>query len=631
MSRLILSVSEIRRQLYWAAGGPEAQGAGEPALPLLGTLFHGVYGALTGGDKTVNLVPPLERADTELDSWKAVLTRHAYGWLVGPALAEHRIEISGKTRQLLVFWAAVRALVGWLAEVLWAQRQAGRSIASIYSTLFRAHELELAVEFTDPTWTDAVVVEGRIDAVLTQPATGVPCVVELKTGRASPEADLCQAALYHALLSEAESRRNARLALVTFGPERVERLFDATQLKDAQCALKALIGRLAGVAGNVPTRRAAIDATPVRRTAAKRAVHRASDGASHSDLAERLVAAFAEFGVRLRFEGKPLLGPRFARFLAVPERGVRVGQVKELAECVWMRLGTSQPPHISLEQGRVAIDVERPDPQIAHWRDARERLDGRRAEGVSRFPVGVAVDGSLRWADLAEPQDCHFLVAGTTGSGKSEWLRAMLASLMAVNGPETLRLVLIDPKRTAFRAFEGSPFLTSHGVVHPSDTDVTSVLAELIDEMERRYRLIADQSVQNLAELNRVAPALPRLVCVCDEFADLLAGDRKQRQILEEQVARLGAKARAAGVHLVFATQRPSRDVIKGVIDVNLVARVALKVQKPTDSRLVIDHPGAATLLGKGDLLFKDVGEPVRLQSPFVDDSDLAELLQPRR
>lgn len=468
MSRRILSVSDIRRELYWASGGPEAKGTGLRTQPLLGTFFHSVYGELTGSDKRLNLLGPLERADADLDSWKALLMRHTYGRLVGPRLAEHRVALGGATTEVLAFWAAARALVDWLAEVLWAQREAGRSIPSIYSTLFRAHEGELAAEFSDPTWTDSVVVEGRIDAILAQPATGIPCVVELKTGHAAPEADLCQAALYHALLSKAEKHTNARLALVTFGPERAERFFDAAQLKDAQRALKALIGRLAGVVKQEGTRLTVAESAPGRRPATKRQLERGPDRTRDGDLGERLLHAFAEFGVRLRFEGEPLLGPRFARFLAVPERGVRVGQVKELAECVWMRLRTSQPPHISLEQGRVAIDIERPDPQIARWRDLRTRLGARCAAGVSRFPVGLAVDGSLRWADLAEPQDCHFLVAGTTGSGKSEWLRAMLASLMAVNGPETLRLLLIDPKRTAFHAFEKSPYLAERGVIYPS-------------------------------------------------------------------------------------------------------------------------------------------------------------------
>jgi len=237
------------------------------------------------------------------------------------------------------------------------------------------------------------------------------------------------------------------------------------------------------------------------------------------------------------------------------------------------------------------------------------------------------VDGSLRWADLAEPENCHILVAGTTGSGKSEWLRAMVASLLASNRPASLRLLLIDPKRTAFTLFGGSPFLW-RPVIYPDETDVEEVFEALIEEMEARYRLLAAQQVDDLRAYNtRATQPLPRILCICDEYADLVLGNRRRRQEIEARVARLGAKARAAGLHLIFATQRPSREIVKGVIDANLVARVALKVARAIESRLILDHGGAATLLGKGDLLFKDLGDPVRLQAPYVTPDDLRGVL----
>jgi S-DNA-T family DNA segregation ATPase FtsK/SpoIIIE len=622
MARRILSVSEIRRALYWAAGGPRAAGSGAPSHALLGQLFHRVYGALTGNDERHSFMRPLERVDASLELWQSELISHTYAWIVGPELAENRAALRGKTSEVMSFWASVRELCGWLAEVLWAQRAAGRSIATMRSDLFRSFEQEVAVEISDPSWSDAVVIEGRIDAILVQPATGIPCVVELKTGRAAPEADLCQAALYHALLSEVERRSDTRLALLTFSPKRVEYLFDAAQLREAQRALKALIARLADVAPGTPR-----GVSPKRSVASARRAARSVSKFESVDLGRRLVAAFSEFGVRLRLDGEPLVGPRFVRFFAEPERGVRMREIAGLAVSVWMRLRTDQPPQVSLQGGRIAIDVARPDPQPVHWRDLRALLPAATREGASQFPVGVAVDGSLRFADLAEPQDAHFLVAGTTGSGKSEWLRAMIASLVAVNRPETLQLVLIDPKRTAFGAFADSRFLRRE-IVYPADEDVTSVLGGLIEEMERRYRVLSEAGASDLTGFNRAAlHPCSRIICVCDEYADLILRDRRERQALEEQIARLGSKARAAGIHLVFATQRASREVVRGVIDVNLTARVALKVPRETDSRIVLDHPGAATLLGKGDLLFKDLGEPMRLQSPLVGEDDLRAIL----
>jgi len=146
--------------------------------------------------------------------------------------------------------------------------------------------------------------------------------------------------------------------------------------------------------------------------------------------------------------------------------------------------------------------------------------------------------------------------------------------------------------------------------------------------MEERYRQLAAHQVNDLPAYNvQAAHPLPRIVCICDEYADLVLRNRQRRQEVEERVARLGAKARAAGLHLVLATQRPSREIVRGVIDANLVARVALKVTRPIESRLILDHPGAATLLGKGDLLFRDLGDPVRLQAPYVTNEDLHLLL----
>ena len=224
------------------------------------------------------------------------------------------------------------------------------------------------------------------------------------------------------------------------------------------------------------------------------------------------------------------------------------------------------------------------------------------------------MDGQLRFADLSQPEHSHILIAGTTGSGKSEWLRTLLAGLMATNTPETLRLVLIDPKRTAFTALRNSPFLY-RPIVYPDERPVSAVLEELAEEMDSRYRAMGKSGSDSLAELlSRSKSSIPRIVCVCDEYADLLRRDRDERKALENQVFRLGSKARAAGIHLVIATQQPSREVIKGALDANIPARVGLKMERAIESRMLLGIPGAETLLGYGDLLFKDIGDPVRLQ-----------------
>lgn len=615
MPRLV-SVSEVRRALYWAAGGPAAAGAGDPTEAVLGTVFHAVFAGLTGEDERCNLVRPLERADARLEAWAAELVEHAYAWHVAPALLTHSGSLQGRTAAVLGLWRAVQELCGWLSGVVWEQVQTGLSVSEARARVFVAQEQEASLELTDPDWTDSVVVYGRIDAVLRQPATGVQCLFELKTGRAAPEADLCQAALYHVIRG---TKPPAHLAVVAFQPEPHEHLFEPRQLQEAEKGLKALVGRLAGVVPAAPAAAPKLPSPP------------APANAKHRKLGERLVRAFEEFGIGLKVDGEPMAGPTFVRFFVHPGRGVRPKAVQSLAQAVWTRIHTDQAPQVSVQQGRLAVDVQRPDRQPVPWSDVRAHLPAPAGAGCSRFPVGVAVDGSIRWADLARPENSHFLVAGTAGSGKSEWLRALIASLLASNVPGELRLVLVDPKRTAFVSFEGAPALL-RPVVYPSDEDVLVVFDGLISEMEDRYRWLAEARLQDLAGYN--AGRSPedrraRIVLLCDELADLLmSGDRRRRQEVETRLTRLAQKGRAAGIHLVLATQQPSRRIVPGALDANLMARVALKVARDIESNMVIGEASAATLLGRGDLLFKDLGEPVRLQSPYVTEGELVALLR---
>ena len=603
----VVNVSEIRNHVYWAAGGPRSSGDGERALPLLGTLFHQTYAGLTGSDERVNLVRPLERADATPESWRRELASHAYAWHVAPRLEAHQAELQGEAAAVAAYWEAVRHLTAWLADLVWEQRAAGRSVPEAREAVFAESEREVSVPLYDDTWTAPVTVSGRVDALLRQPQTGALCALELKSGRTAPEADACQAAMYRLLLGSDD------VAILSFKPEPHEQRFASDQLQDAQRTLKQLIGRLAGVlpAAGGPSTRHPAPGTATRQPPPPRA--------------RQIVDALRAAGVRVTLDGEPLTGPAFVRYFIETEPGVRPDRITQLATTLWTQLKTQEPPQISIARGRIVIDVERADRQTVYWRDLRPQLARPSRAGSSRFPVGVAIDGSLHWADFAKPQDSHMLVAGTAGSGKSEWLRAAIASLLAQNTPATLRLLLVDPKRTAFFAFEDSPSLYTP-VVYPDETDIAPLFAELIEEMERRYRIISeagfpDLGAYNLAEAHE---PMPRIVCFCDEYADLILADPKQRKEIERLVGRLAAKGRAAGVHLVFATQRPSREVVSGVIDTNLMARVCLRVVKPAESRIVLGgDPGASTLLGAGDLLFKNLGTPVRLQSPYVEEGEL--------
>ncbi|MGD0625433.1 MAG: FtsK/SpoIIIE domain-containing protein [Thermodesulfobacteriota bacterium] len=608
----ILTVSEVRKAIYLAAGGREAVGPGETSTALLGGLFHETFRLLTGPNPAANLCRPLERADREPASWELQLIEHAYLWCVGPQMVKHKADLQRPTSEVLNYWKAVENLCRWLCDVLFKQSQPAQAIEELRRFIFADHELEVQAELADPDWEDTVILQGRMDAVLRQPSTGRVCAVELKLGQTSPEADLSQACLYHLLFSKMDPTMGAKdLALWSFQPEAHERVWKAAELEEAQARLKDLVGKLA----QVQDRKA--PEAPVPPEPSKPV----------KDMARRLLATFEEFNAPIQFEGQPLMGPTFYRFLAKPARRVRADKILNMATTVWPRLrdvGVESPLQIAMERGLITIDVQRPDRQIVYWNPRLFQQPGDSTKGVSRFPVGIDVEGKWKYADLAEPEHSHFLIAGTNGSGKSVWLRMVAGSLCAFNTPESLALVLIDPKRNAFPALSSSPFLYRHRPIVFHADDILPLLDELTQEMENRYVLFEKRQVKDLKKYNEVqAEPLPRIVCICDEYADLVLADSKKGKEMERRIARIGAMGRAAGIHLLLATQRPSREVVKGVIRANMNARVAFKVNEKLESRIILEQNGAETLLGNGDLLFKDLGPAIRLQSPLISDEDL--------
>jgi hypothetical protein len=503
---------------------------------------------------------------------------------------------------VLTFWQAIMELCDWLMET----PEKAANIA-------RADPLSL--EFRDPRWSDSVIVTGIPDALVCIPGTNPWCVIELKLGRTSPEAGLGQTCLYHLMLSQLSRAGHGKgpgaLALVSFEPKPRERVFESHVLEDARRSLINLIGRLAGVMG---TRQAA---------PANRVPPTSPPDSRYKELSENIVSTLAEYGATVRLAGPPIIGPTFLRYPVNLGTGVKVAAIQGRANELRVRLGLDASPRIGIEGSRVVIDVQRPDRQTVTFSQIREQLpDLDPSVGNSKVPLGVDMDGRLRFADLSQPEHSHILIAGTTGSGKSEWLRTLLAGLMATNTPKTLRLALIDPKRNAFTALRNSPFLYKP-IIYPDERPVSAVLEELAEEMDSRYRAMGKSGADSLSEhLSRSNSAMPRIVCVCDEYADLLRRDRDERKALENQVFRLGSKARAAGIHLVIATQQPSREVIKGALDANIPARVGLKMERAIESRMLLGVPGTETLLGYGDLLFKDIGDPVRLQAAYLPSEE---------
>ena len=331
----------------------------------------------------------------------------------------------------------------------------------------------------------------------------------------------------------------------------------------------------------------------------------------------------------LKKKGQPVqaagavVGPTFVRLRVEPRGDTDVGKVRREAENLKMRLGLDQDPLILSQPGHISIDVQRPDRQTVLLPPLLAYAPAKLA-GEPAFPVGVGVAGAAEWLNLSDPEGCHLLVAGTTGSGKSEFLKAALAALAARLTPEQVKFRLIDPKRVTFNVPAGCPYLG--GPVVYDGEEALPVLEECVAEMERRYVLLQQRGVDHVRHLSG-ADAVPRWVVVMDEFADLMT-DRNTKKEVEPLLRRLGAKARAAGVHLILGTQRPSADVVTPLLRANLPGKIGLLVGSEKESKLFLDEPDAAYLFGKGDLVWKRGGGLVRLQSPFVPKAEFDRLLR---
>ncbi|MBV9504667.1 MAG: DNA translocase FtsK [Acidobacteriia bacterium] len=603
-----LSISDIRQALWRSYSRNEGTGCGATAE--VGRIFHEVFAALMGSDPELQWQSALD-AETIGDQDR--LLDHIYDRLLGPRLTSRQAALAESGEQVWLLWSAVREMAAWLSGLL-RQCAAGGLLRFDTETqnwigAERLCAVEQAVdwEVRSPDWSAAVRISGVVDAVWQNPETGRWCALEYKLGESAPPLDLAQACLYHDMLSASGMKSDGAIAVVSFHPGRKERFFSGPELEAARRPLLDLIGKLAGVTADavVPARQAPNAVTEEART-----------------MGERLIATLGHYNVAARLVGDAVIGPAFLRYAILPARGVKVADIKRRSEELQVHLNLEQAPLIHNTGGTLVIDVKRAQPEIVLFSSILSQLPRPHARrGSARVPLGVDLEGHLHSIDMS--QSPHVLVAGTAGSGKSEWMRAAIAGLLVTNTVDMLQLVAIDPKSSAFEDLEGSPFLWKNlGVIHPTEHSVPDLLDSLIAEMERRNRLFRDTGCDDLpAYIESSGNLLPRIVCFCDEYFDLVADKAARRQI-EPGIARLGARARSAGIHLVLATQYPKADVVTGVIKANLSARVCLRVTDATQSRVILGQAGAEKLLGKGDLFFLDIGDPIRLQAPFLPKAD---------
>lgn len=632
-----VSVGDVRAALTRAAG-PSAIGSGEAATLLLGRIFHEVFADLVSEDPNRSGLPLIALGSEEPAERLRELADHAWQRLVAPRLLRHGAELQASSEPVLMLWAATRNLLSWLNAVvaeLDARTAAPRGSWPRLSQMLQS-EVPLTCELREPGWSEPVRLVGIADSILHLPEQSDKpqsyCAIELKLGRCRPVVDLGQAALYHLIIGR--SRQNAArsaLALMRFSPELAEHLVEGPELVEAEQRLLELVGRLAGV-GRPPT--------PKKRGAGKPGAQPTTDAGpvstpqppsapgtdEHLEISKRLIRACKEQGVGVELRNAPLVGPRFLRFEVRLTTGGRLEALKRRTPEVQHRLELTSEPLIIQEAGHLYIDIQRPDPQGVEFGAILPQLPALDSRfGSAKIPIGVDAGGHLHSVDLASAGRSHVLAAGTTGSGKSEWLRMIMAGLIATNTPETLRFVTFDPKLAAFADLQRSPFLwkPTSWWIPERGRPASELFQDLIEEMDRRYELTRKSGADTLREhVERTGAPLARIVCVCDEYFALVSQNKEEKKQIEEAVSLLGAKARAAGIHLVLATQQPSRAIIHGAIQANLPCRVALTLQSHIESNMIINAGGAERLTGKGDLLYKDFGNPIRLQAPLLTADD---------
>ncbi len=337
-------------------------------------------------------------------------------------------------------------------------------------------------------------------------------------------------------------------------------------------------------------------------------------------IADQLVQTLQAFGIDVGHQGV-VLAPAFIRVKLKPNLGVKVGSILKSSNDLRVQLGLTYPPLIAPQAGYISVDLPRPDRQTAYF-DCYIRPQTLSPTEPTRIAIGINLEGQLVEADLSDPNTCHFLVGGTTGSGKSEFLRSLLLSLLVRHSPEHLKIALVDPKRVTFPEFEQMPWLYQP-VVKEGDRAI-KLMENLVQEMDFRYRQFEVNQCNNLSSYNQKFNQQPdkilaRIVCIFDEYADFMA-EKETARALELSIKRLGAMARAAGIHLIIATQRPEAKIVTPVIRSNLPGRVALRTASEADSMIILGgkQTEAAYLLGKGDLLYQAGAHLIRLQSLFA-------------
>jgi len=520
-------------------------------------------------------------------------------------------------------WKAIEAVLVELVNILHAAVAKGEGVVSV----LLGHEKNLAW----PVDLDGtpLIVTGRYDLLLFDYRFATPHLIDFKLcGVKKDLASLTQVMLYALMLNSAHGIECGATVLNLY-PQRSPITVGWEQIKAFEPALRTFIKHVASkeFPDLITTPEPIPNATAELRVPATPFENPELLRQGKCDL-EIVISKLKDFDLPVEpfpdAGGPVILGPAFTVLRVVPGSGVKVASIVNRSADLQIALASETAPRIEQGAGFIKIEVPRAERVTLQLLDI---MPEKTCPAHSGFVLGVDISGATVWGDFSRPSTCHMLVGGQTGSGKSEFLRQLLCSVAKCSsGPSELKMVIVDPKMTDYQDLNGSPFL-QRPVVDSMDLAV-EILAGLVDEMEARYDLFRKQKAKNLETFNAVPEVvqLPRIILAFDEFADAMADFTLKKQI-ESSLKRLGAKARAAGIHLIIATQSPRKDVITGLIKANLPCAVALQVANGTESRIILDSVGAEKLLGRGDLLARFGGKVRRLQSPYADSRAVKAIL----
>lgn len=567
-----------------------------PVAPMrvCGRLFQAVAAGLLNGPASWQVVlDDSTLGDSEL------LKRHAYERLLGPLLTRQEERLKEGGREGVLLWAAVGNFSEWLTALLCTAREEGWIRHDAKRQGWPGAERVVAGGFErwadcwKEGWAAPVRLHGFADAVVCDPLSGRWMCPEFAPAEA--EFDGRDAAVYRELLRS--SCATAEVAILRFNPDPQEHVPDRSECDAARKWLFETVGAMAGVAAEV-----------------------SGEPGKYTALGDEVVRAMNSMNVSVTQRGEPVIAPAFVRYELMPQPD-GIAEVLNAGEDLGSQLGLPAPL-MTIQQDRVCVDLARvADFESIPFSRVRQALPPLDAfNGSSIVPLGFDMQNRLRGFDLVESS---LLVAGGEGSGRGEWLRMMLGSLMLTNTPTTLRLVLIDSRRGTFSGLERSPYLLHPGTLtDPSQAFASDQIEILVQEMESRQRQFENAGVEDLLTWRRRwGNRMPRIVCAIDELAEA----RERRRVLNALV-QLGPRAWAAGIHLVVCTETPDASFLTARVRSQFRARVCLKVASAAESRLMLGREGAERLLGQGDLLFRLDWQIWRVQAPEFSEAEQREI-----